>query len=582
MTYELGVDLGTTYTAAAVHRDGRVEIVTLGNRAASVPSVVLLKEDESILAGDAANRRAVTEPGRVAREFKRRVGDPTPLLLGGTPYSAEAVMARLLRWVVDQVSEREGGPPGGIALTRPANWGPYKRELFDQAMRLADLEHVTTLTEPEAAAIYYASQERIDVGSVIAVYDLGGGTFDAAVLRKTGDGWELLGEPEGIERLGGIDVDEAVYQHVRRSLVDEFSRLDPDDPAVMAAVARLRHECVEAKEALSTDTDASIPVLLPNVQTEVRLTRAELEAMIRPTLQDTVGAMQRALRSAGVGPDEVSAVLLVGGSSRIPLVAQLVSAEFGRPVAVDAHPKNAIALGAAMAAGRSAGGEPTVVAPPPVPPPIAPPPPLAPPPPAPAVTVPAAAPASGSGGRARALLAGAAAALVALVVVVFVVGSGDGDGDGEEISAGANSSTTEAESSSAPTTTAPTTTAAPARPDGPFVEVGAIRTQSGRFVFDFEAFDFEPSIPDAASSHVHFFWDTLVPENAGVNGPSPGQWLVWDGPRTVSDDFFTVAARPPGASAICAVVGTHEHAVADVDGDGEPDTDSGTCSPLPA
>ena len=214
---------------------------------------------------------------------------------------------------------------------------------------------------------YYASQERVEPGSVIAVYDLGGGTFDAAVVRKTADGVELLGTPEGIERLGGVDFDEAVFAHVAAALGGALGELDPDDPAAMAAVLRLRAECVEAKEALSADTEVSIPVLLPNVSTEVRLTRAELEAMIRPPLADSLTAMRRALRSAGVEAAGLTAVLLAGGSSRIPLVAQLVSAELGRPVAVDAHPKHGVALGAAQAAAAAAGHVAVATARPPAP-----------------------------------------------------------------------------------------------------------------------------------------------------------------------------------------------------------------------
>ncbi|MEM9611291.1 MAG: Hsp70 family protein, partial [Actinomycetota bacterium] len=357
MSYQLGVDLGTTYTAAAIQRDGRTSVVELGNRAASIPSVIFLREDETILTGEAANRRGVTEPDRIAREFKRRVGDPTPILVGGTPYSAESLSAKLLRWVVDHVSEREGGPPSSIAVTHPANWGPYKQDLLSQAIRIADLTDVATLTEPEAAAIHYAAQARVDTGSVVAVFDLGGGTFDAAILRKTDqDGFDILGSPEGIERLGGIDFDEAVFAHVLASTGGAAAELDPNDPAVTAAVARLRADCIDAKEALSGDTEATIPVVLPNIQTEVRLTRAEFEGMIRPSLQDALAAMRRAVRGAGVGVEEVSVVLLVGGSSRIPLVGQLVAGELGRPVAVDAHPKHSIALGAALYAARSSGG----------------------------------------------------------------------------------------------------------------------------------------------------------------------------------------------------------------------------------
>src|SRR5690606_15203425 len=155
----------------------------------------------------------------------------------------------------------------------------YKQDLLSQAVRLANIDQpVRYTTEPEAAAVFYAHQQRVEPGALVAVYDLGGGTFDAAVLRKSADGFEILGQPEGIERLGGIDFDAAVFNHVRQALGGKLEELDDEDPATLAAVARLKEECVAAKEALSTDTDTSIPVLLPNLATEVRLTRAEFEA----------------------------------------------------------------------------------------------------------------------------------------------------------------------------------------------------------------------------------------------------------------------------------------------------------------
>jgi molecular chaperone DnaK len=356
VSYVVGVDLGTTFTAAAVWRDGFAQIASLGSRGAAIPSVVLLRGDEEILTGEAAERRAVSEPDRVAREFKRRLGDSTPILLAGTPYSAEALMSRLLRWVIEEVTTREGQPPDAITVSHPANWGAYKIDLLQQAIRIADVgAPVTLITEPEAAAISYATEQRLAVGQVVAVFDLGGGTFDAAVLRRTADGFEILGDPEGIERLGGIDFDAAVFAHVARTVGDSLTELDENDLAAQKAVARLRTDCTQAKEALSADTDTSIPVLLPNLQTEVRLTRAEFEAIVRPSLVDAIEALRRALRNAGVQPDDVAAVLLVGGSSRIPLVAQLVGAELGRPVAVDTHPKHAIAIGASYAAATAEG-----------------------------------------------------------------------------------------------------------------------------------------------------------------------------------------------------------------------------------
>ncbi len=383
MGYAVGIDLGTTFTAASVLRDGgRPETVQLGNRSAAVPSTVFLHDDDSLLTGDAAVRRGLGEPGRLAREFKRRFGDPAPLLLGGVPVSADALTGRLLRATLDAVAEREGGPADAVAVCHPANWGPYKLDLLDQACRHAGLDGVVLVSEPEAAAVHYATQDRLADGALVAVYDLGGGTFDAAVLRRVGEGFEIVGSPDGIERLGGIDFDEAVVAQVRAAIGPALADLDPGDPATLTALARLRQECVEAKEALSSDADASVPVVLPGLVTEIRITRVEFEGLIRVPLSETIESLRRALQSAAVAPEDLTAVLLVGGSSRIPMVAEMVGTELGRPVAVDADPKHVVALGAARVAARSRVPA-TVAAPPPLPPPPAPAPPVeaSPPPP---------------------------------------------------------------------------------------------------------------------------------------------------------------------------------------------------------
>ncbi|MGH9245569.1 MAG: Hsp70 family protein [Acidimicrobiales bacterium] len=349
MVYALGVDLGTTYTAAATARHGRAEVFPLGRRLAAVPSVVYAGRD-GVLVGEPAGMRAVTEPERVAREFKRRVGDPVPLVLGGAPWSAEQLMARLLEWVLGRVREQEGEPPPRLVICHPANWGRFKRDVLVEAVRLVDrVPPAAMLTEPEAAAIHYASNDRLDAGDVIAVYDLGGGTFDLSILRTTDTGFEFIGEPEGIERLGGVDFDEVVYRHVLRHALDG-AEPNTDDAATLASLARLRDDCVDAKEALSFDTRVAVPVVLPGVNTTVTITRSEFEDMVRPPLEQTMRALRRVLDAAAVPAERLRAVLLVGGSSRIPLVGQLVAGELGRPVAVDAHPKHPVALGAALAA----------------------------------------------------------------------------------------------------------------------------------------------------------------------------------------------------------------------------------------
>ncbi|MEV6490646.1 Hsp70 family protein, partial [Actinoplanes sp. NPDC051633] len=351
----LGVPRAPTTRRPALPTTGTPEVVQLGSRRAEIPSLVFLREDGVVLVGDAAERRGAREPARLAREFKRRLGDPVPVLVGGSPISAHALMARVLEHVHQTVTRSQEGPPARVSVTHPANWGPYKRELLMQAMVLAEVPDVQLRSEPEAAAVQYAAQERVQAGEIIAVYDLGGGTFDAAVLRKTATGFELLGEPAGIEQLGGVDFDEAVLAHVLDMLGPRAQQLDPSDPSVVEALSQLRRDCVIAKEDLSADTEVLIPVALPSMHTRVRLNRSEFEAMISPALSETVAAMRRALRSAGIAPTDLRSILLAGGSSRIPLVSELLSTEFGRPLVLDANPEHSIALGAAMAA-RDGGG----------------------------------------------------------------------------------------------------------------------------------------------------------------------------------------------------------------------------------
>jgi Tol biopolymer transport system component/actin-like ATPase involved in cell morphogenesis len=361
MSYRLGVDLGTTFTAAAVTNGMPPTMVGLGNRALQIPSVLFLTAEGDLLAGETAERRGLAEPDRVVREFKRRIGDSVPMLVAGSPYSPQSLTARLLRHVLLITQERMGSPPEQIVLTHPANWGPYKLELLDQVAQLADAGPVTRCPEPVAAATQYAAQTRVEVGATIAVYDLGGGTLDACVLRKTATGFALLGSPEGIEHLGGIDFDDALFQHVLDMLSGRLAELDATDPDTTYRLARLRRDCVDAKEALSFDTETSLPVALPGLSTTVRLTRAEFEALIRPPLEETVRAMERTLRSAHVTEHQLAAIVLIGGSSRIPLVGELLHNAFATPTALDTHPKHDVVLGAMRTADPRPAGSPAPI-----------------------------------------------------------------------------------------------------------------------------------------------------------------------------------------------------------------------------
>jgi molecular chaperone DnaK len=354
MPYGVGIDLGTSFTSAAVHGHGGTRMVPLSPDVV-IPSVVYATPDGRLLTGAAAEHaaRAGGDASRLARGFKRRLGDPTPLVLGGAAYSPAALMAAQLREVLTHVTRVEGEPPDSVALTCPAIWGPYRREHFAEVPRLANVPSSQLITEPEAAATHYSVERTLGDGEVVAVYDLGGGTFDTTILRMRAGGMEILGTPEGIEHLGGIDFDETMLAHVDDRLDGAVSALDRNDPAQAAALAETRARCVRAKETLSTEPDVELTVPLPSGPRRLLVTRLELNEMIRPSVRLTTDGLRRTISSAGLRPEDLSAILLAGGSSRIPLVQQFVHEEFGKPVRAALHPKFTVALGAAASAARS-------------------------------------------------------------------------------------------------------------------------------------------------------------------------------------------------------------------------------------
>ena len=346
MEYSLGVDLGTTWTAAVVDDGEELRPLMLGDQGPAIASVIA-RDGDGFVFGSAAERQILAAPASGVRDVKRRVGDSAPIIVAGAPYSADALMGAMLAHVVEVATQELQGPPERVALTHPAAWGEYKLDVLRAAALAAGIADVELLPEPTAAAMHYATLGKIEPGEIVGVYDFGGGTFDAAVVRRGDDGFEVLGTPEGIERLGGIDLDQAVLAHVDAAVDGKLRELDREQPEVRQSLARLRDECVRAKEALSADTDTTIPVDVPGLQTTVRLTRAEFEAMVRPRLDETMVALERSVSSAGFGYADLASVLLVGGSSRIPVVSEVLGATTGRPTAIDAHPKLVVASGAA-------------------------------------------------------------------------------------------------------------------------------------------------------------------------------------------------------------------------------------------
>ena len=350
MTYSLGVHLGTTSVAAAVAQGTRAEMVGLGEGGVVAAAAVYLRPDGVLVVGDPAARRRHLDPERVVREVRRRLGDPTPILLGGVGFDASVLLARMVTDVVSRVSAARGYPPEMVMLSRPASWGPFRRELFDNVSQLAGLPESRTITAAEAAATHYGAARRIADNEIVAVLHLGGGTCEVTVLRKTANGFVVLGAPESMERLGGTNIDEALLNYIDHATDNALADLDITNRSTAAMLARLHRDCALAKEALSFDDDAVVPVFLPDRQVDVRLTRATLEGLARPMLEATTGVFRQALDAADITARELGAVLLTGGSTRVPLLGRMISDAAGRPVVIDRHPEFAIALGAARLA----------------------------------------------------------------------------------------------------------------------------------------------------------------------------------------------------------------------------------------
>ena len=357
MGYRLGVDLGTSFTAATIGRAGSTAGASAGVDSAIVPSVVYIGADGERLYGTAAADRSGAD-GRVLRGFVRRIGDETPMVPeAGAATAAHRVAGDFVAWVVAQATVQEGRAPDAVVVTHPATWGPHKRDLLGAALREAGVPGASLVSGAVAAATM--AGDTYSPGSIVAVYDLGGRTFDAALLRREEAGtWAPIGRPAGLIDLGGADLDDLVLSHVVAGLTpaqqQAMAQLDAEDEATAAALAGLRTACVRAKETLSADTVASVEVKLPGISAKVRLTRSEFEAMISASIEGTLDVLDSVLDSAGVPAADLAGVLIAGGASRIPLVTQMLSSHFQRPVvaAGGTTPATALAAGAVLSLGK--------------------------------------------------------------------------------------------------------------------------------------------------------------------------------------------------------------------------------------
>lgn len=355
-SYRLGIDFGTSSTVAAlVGVDGRVRPL-LFDSSPLLSSAVFVGPDGVALSGADAERAGLSYAPGLEPNPKRRIDDGT-LWLGEREVRLVDLIGVVLRRVVEEAHRVTGRPPGGVVLTHPAAWRQSRLGLLATAAAAAGLGRVEFVPEPVAAAAYFVRVlgHRLPADRCLVVYDLGAGTFDVSVVRPVGHGFEVVGSA-GLPDVGGLDLDAAVVAHARAltaGATDAWARLDwPQTPTDQQARHALWRGAKAAKEQLSRHpaTDLHVPL----AGTDVRLTREEFEKLATPLLDRTASLTLGVLREAGVAPEQIGGVFLVGGSSRIPLASTLLHRTLRiAPTALD-YPELVVAEGSLHAAGAAA------------------------------------------------------------------------------------------------------------------------------------------------------------------------------------------------------------------------------------
>ncbi len=350
--WTLAVDFGTTSTVTAMCDDtGSPEILEVdGNR--KIPSMVVVDDDHTIVVGVAAAGLARSMPQRTIRTPKNRLGDAVPIVVGGTPFQPVAFATSVLKHVLDNASRVQGQAPIRTRLTYPVTWNRPKQARLLEAAENAGYPEPELVAEPIAAALTYADATDLTVGGHVAVFDLGGGTFDTVVLRRTHNGFAVVGRPLGDPQLGGELFDEILMNYVGeqidQAMWDEL--LVSDESDWMRSAARLRAECKRAKEALSSHPVAEVSVGLPGGGVDVSITRDELDQLIIPFIDEAIELLNTCMSDASKCGDTIDAIYVNGGASRMPIVEQRVRDAYPNTVVSRrGDPKVAVALGALLA-----------------------------------------------------------------------------------------------------------------------------------------------------------------------------------------------------------------------------------------
>lgn len=348
----LAIDFGTSYTVAASKvGDRSPEVIEIAGER-RVPSVVMVDPAGTVVVGRIADDLSATHPESTLRAMKNRLGDQAPVVLDGRPHQVVTLVAALLRQVYTDSVRQLGEPPTEVRLTHPATWNRPRLNRLLEAAAKAGLPNPALVPEPVAAALSFASEVGVANGAHVVVYDLGGGTFDTAVVTSNGGGFNIVGRPSGDQNIGGELFDEIIVNHLGEQLPpDAWDAIQVgEEPLWQQVGATLRNESRKAKETLSGNPYADLIVPLPTGLRQIRITRDEFESLVRPYLTETVTLLDRCVSEAGLTSSELAGISLVGGSSRSPIVEQMVKQAFPHvPVIRRGDPKTAVASGAARA-----------------------------------------------------------------------------------------------------------------------------------------------------------------------------------------------------------------------------------------
>lgn len=351
----VGIDLGTTNSEIAAFFDNKVQIIGSGN-SKMLPSCVGLSKAGELLIGASARNQQLLYPELTVRSIKRKMGSEEKVTLGNRTFSPQEISALILRELAEWAKKRLGCPVKRAVISVPAYFSDAQRNATRQAGELAGLETVRILNEPTAASLAYGygSDER----RTVMIYDLGGGTFDVSIVTMENDVTEVLAS-HGNNRLGGDDFDQLLVDHLVKAFREEHG-IDLQN-GYPASLSRLWRTAEEAKKKLSFEPfvmireEALVSTDGKPLHLEMEISRGEFEEMIRPLTESTLDCVSRAMSDAGKKPGDLDAILLVGGSTRIPLVLQAIEERTGVTPRHDIHPDLCVSLGAGVLASRLSG-----------------------------------------------------------------------------------------------------------------------------------------------------------------------------------------------------------------------------------